>query len=197
MASKYNCHFCEKIQLRLHQWPLVAWPGHFSGQNNWPIYLNIVAKSGLASNWPPRTIVIFVKKFSCACTYDPQWLDQGIFLTKILGWFIWTLSQNLVWPLMASKEKCYFCEKIQLRLHQWPPVTWPGYFSGQNTWPVHLNIVAKSGLTSNGLQWQMLFLWKNPVALAPMTPSDLTRAFFWPKYLAGSSEHCRKIWIGL
>ena len=30
------------------------------------------------------------------------------------------------------------------------------------------------------------YINKIPSALAPMTSNDLTRAFFWPKYLAGS-----------
>ena len=86
--------------------------------------------------------------------------------------------------------------KFHQRLHPWPLMTWPGHFSGPNTWLVHKNIVANSELASNGLQGYFVSEWKSPLALAPLTSRGLSRAFFLPKYLAGSLKDCQQIWFG-
>ena len=84
---------------------------------------------------------------------------------------------------MASKNILFLKEKIHWHSHPWPLEPWPGHCSGQTTWPVHKNIVAKSDLASNGLQEYFVSKQKSPLALTPLTSRDVTRAFFWPKYL--------------
>ena len=50
MASNIISCLHKEIQLCSHHWALEAWPGHFSGQNTWPLHKNFGPKSELASN---------------------------------------------------------------------------------------------------------------------------------------------------
>ena len=121
-----------------------------------------------------------MKKSIGARTLDLYRPDQGIFLAKILGRFIKTLLQNLIWPLMASKDILFLNEKVLRRSHPSPLETWPGHFSGQNTLPVHKNLVAKSDLASNGLQEYFVSQQKSPSVLAPLTSRHFSGQNTWP-----------------
>ena len=129
-----KCHRC------LHPWPLLTWPGHFSGQKTWPVHNKL--KSWKVAKWRMKV---------------ERWM------VKAVRW--------------------------RMKVERWRIKVEGGYEDGQtNGWTDICDFrvafaTEKIDLASNGLQEYFVSQQKSPLVLAPLTSRDVTRAFFWPKYL--------------